>query len=191
MDAENLWHHYHCNRSNYGNQILGDKILVKSVLLFAFAFLIVSEFVPAVLADPTIVQVTIDPAKPLPISTITFNATILSNETIDEVRLLVQECQADLCFVYGFNISMEKTANDTYQAQCTLIQEEATQIKYHLNIACNETWYTSNIIFMPLASDAKKNTSQNPPDSVSTPDFEIILVVCAIALVFLWKRKRI
>lgn len=86
---------------------------------------------------------------------------------------------------------MEKITNDTYQAQCALLQEEATQIKYHLQIACNETWYTSNTTFMPLASDAKKNTSQDPHDPVSTPGFEIILVVCAIALVFLWKPKRI
>jgi hypothetical protein len=144
-----------------------------------------------VLADPTVVRVTIDPAKPLPLSTITINTTILSNETIDEVRLIVQECREDVCFVNGFNISMEKTANDTYQGQCTLIEEEATQIKYYLRVACNETWYTSNITFIPLAVEAKNNTSQDPHDPPSTPGFELILVVCAIALVFLWKRKRI
>jgi hypothetical protein len=159
-------------------------------LLITVPFLIVSVFIPAVLADLTVVQVTIDPTKPLPLSTITFNATIRCNETIDEVRLLVQECREDLCFVHSFNISMEKSINDTYQAQCALLQEEATQIKYHLQIACNKTWYTTNTTFIPLVSETKKNTSQTPHDPVSTPGFEIILVVCAIALVFIKTRKR-
>jgi len=151
---------------------------------------LISIFSSKVLANPTVEQVTIDPAKPQPLSTITFNATILSNENISEVWLLVQECRADLCFVHSFNISMEKSINDTYQAQCALLQEEATQIKYHLQIACNKTWYITNTTFISLASETKKNTSQNPHDPVSTPGFEIILVVCAIALVFLKTRKR-
>jgi hypothetical protein len=144
--------------------------------------------IPAVLADPTAIWITIDPAKPLPLSTVTFNATILSNETIDEVRLLVQECRADLCFVHDFNISMEKTANNTYQGQCTLIKEEATQIKYHLKIAYNETWYTSNTTFIPLVSDAKKNTSEDPHDQVSTPGFETSVVIVSIAFILIFNH---
>jgi hypothetical protein len=58
-------------------------------------------------------------------------------------------------------------------------------------IACNETWFTSNITSIPLAVEVKNNTTQDPHDPPSIPGFEIILVVCAIALVFLWKRKRI
>jgi len=161
-------------------------------LLFAFVFLFVLTSVSTVLANPTIVRVTIAPTKPLPLSTITFNATILCNETIDEVRLLVQECRVDLCFVHDFNISMEKITNDTYQGQCTLIEEEATQIKYHLKIACNETWYTSNTTFIPLASDTKKNTSQDSHNPVSTPGFEPSVVIVSIAFILFfnhWIKK--
>ena len=160
-------------------------------MLFAFAFLIVSVFIPAVLADPTVVRVTIDPAKPLPLSTITFTAILTSNETLDEVWLLVQECRVDLCFAYGFNKSMEQITNDTYQAQCTLMQEEATQIKYQLKIAYNETWYTSNTTIIPLI-DTKKNTSQDPHDPMSTPGFETIVFIVSIAFIFIfnhWIRK--
>ena len=163
---------------------------VTRVLLIGFVFLLVSISMPEVLADPTVVQVSIDPAKPLPLSTITFNATILSNETID-VHLLVQECRADLCFIYGFNISMEKIANDTYQAQCTLIQEEATQIKYYMNIACNETWYITNTTFIPLAIEGKNNTTQDPHDPPSTPGFEMSLLVLSVVLILIlnqWRR---
>jgi hypothetical protein len=159
-------------------------------LLFAFAFLIVSVFIPAVLADPTVVRVTIDPAKPLPLSTITFTAILTSNETLDEVWLLVQECRVDLCFAYGFNKSMEQITNDTYQAQCTLMQEEATQIKYQLKIACNETWFTSNTTFVPLAVETKNNTSEAPHNQVSTPGFEIPLFVSSFILILVFNNWR-
>ena len=166
----------------------------KKLTLFSTAVMIffISIFSSKVLANPTVEQVTIDPAKPHPLSTITFNATIQSNESIDEVRLFVQECRVDLCFVYGFNLSMEKLTNDTYQAQCTLIQEEATQIKYHLRIACNKTWYTSNITFISLVIDAQANTSQESHDPVSTPGFEPSVVIVSIAFILFfnhWIKK--
>ncbi len=154
--------------------------------------MIVSVFIPTVLADPSIVRVTLDPVKPLPLSTITFTAILTSNGTIDEVRLLIQECRGDLCFVNGYNISMVLISNDTYQGQCTLLQEEATQIKYYLRIGYNETWYTSNITFMPLTTDTKKNASQDSHDQVSTPDFEMPLLILSIAMVLIsnhWWRK--
>jgi hypothetical protein len=97
-----------------------------------------------------------------------------------------------LCFVHGFNVSMEKITNDTYQGQCTLIEEEATQIKYHLNIAYNETWYTTNMSFMPLELDTKKNASQDPHDQVSIPGFETSVSIVSIAFILifnLWIRK--
>jgi hypothetical protein len=165
---------------------------ITSILLIAFIFMFVSTSASAVLADPITVQVTIDPAKPLPLSTVTFNATILSNETIDEVRLVVQECRVDLCFVGGFYVSMEKIANNTYQAQYKLTREEATQIKYYLNIAFNETWFTSNTTIIPLALDGKKNTTNDSHDPASTPDFESSAVIVSIAFILIfnhWIRK--
>jgi hypothetical protein len=165
----------------------------KSTLLFATVIILLfSIFSFKALANPIVEQVIIEPAKPHPRSTIIFNATILSNESIDEVRLFVQECRVDLCFAYGFNISMEKTINDTYQAQCTLIQKEATLIKYHLRIACNKTWYTSNITFIPLVIDAQENTSQDSHDPVSTPGFETSFVLVSIAFILFfnnWIKK--
>jgi len=141
-----------------------------------------------VLADPIIKQVTIDPAEPPPLSTITFNATLLSNEPIKETWLLIQECRNDMCFVHDFNISMMKTTNNTYQAQCTLIQEEATQFKYRLKIVTNKTLYISNTTIIPLIVAAKNNATQEP----STPGFEIPLLVLSIVLILVfdqWRRK--
>jgi len=145
-----------------------------------------------ILANPIVEQVTINPSEPLPLSTITFNVTILCNDTIDEVRLFVQECRVDLCFVHSFNISMEKITNDTYQGRCTLIEEEATQIKYHLKISCNKTEYITNTTLLPLAIDTKTNTTQNSQDPAPIPGFEIPLYVLSVALVLtynFWRRK--
>jgi hypothetical protein len=150
-----------------------------------------STSVPTVLADPIALQITIDPVKPLPLSTVTFNATILSNETIDEVRLVVQECRVDLCFVGGFYVSMEKIANDTYQAQYTLTRKEAIQIKYYLNIAFNETWFTSNTTIIPLASDGKKNTTNDSHDPASTPGFEFVLLFFSTGFLLMRRHYKL
>jgi hypothetical protein len=75
---------------------------------------------------------------------------------------------------------MKKIANDTYQEQCTLIEEEATQIKYRLKISYNETEYITSTTFIPLAVDANKNTTQDP--TTSTPGFETPLLVLSITL---------
>jgi hypothetical protein len=165
---------------------------ITRVLLFVFIFLVVSTSNSAIFAGPTVVRVTIDPAQPLPLSTLTFTAILSSNETIDDLRLIVQECREDLCFAHDFNVSMEKITNDTYKGRCTLIEEEATQIKYHLKIVCNETWYNSNITLLQLAADTKKNTSQDSHDPISTPGFEVTLIILSIvSLIFFnhWRRK--
>jgi hypothetical protein len=141
-------------------------------------------------ADPITVQVSIDPQQPLPCSTVTFNATILGNESIEEVRLLVQECRADMCYVLGSNVSMEKTTNDTYEARCTLTHSDASQMKYHLGIFSNGTWYASDITFVQLASNPSGKPSQGV-DSPSTPGFEFF--VCALAVILtgvLYSRRR-
>ncbi len=83
---------------------------------------------------------------------------------------------------------MEKITNVTYQGQCTLIEEEATQIKYRLKIFCNETWYITNATFITLAKDVKKNTTQDP--AVSTPDFETPLLFLSIALFIIFNCCR-
>ena len=151
---------------------------VTSILLIVLIFLFVSTSVPEVLADPTIEHVTIDPVEPLPLSTITFNATILDNETIDEVRLLIIECRDDLCFVDEFNISMEKTANDTYQAQFILIQEEATQIKYHFAIKSNKIWFYTELTLITLKTN------------YLAPGFELVLFFFSAGLLLMTRHYK-
>ena len=163
---------------------------MKSVLLFAFVILIVSACIPAALTDPTFEQVTIYPSEPLPLSTILFNATILSNESIDEVRLLAQECRDDLCFIDKWNESMDKTGG-IYQTTITLIHKEATQIKYHIAIKSNETWFNSEITFIRLKIDEQNHPTENSSGNNSTPGFELMLLFISVGLIVIMRRKSL
>jgi len=159
-------------------------------LFFAFAFLIVSTSASTVLADPTVVQVAIDPAKPLPLSTITFNATIRSNETIDEVWLLAQECRADLCFIDKWNESMSMI-NGAYQTTITLIHKEAAQIKYHFAIKNNGTWFNTETTVINLRIDENNNVPQNTSGNNATPGFELVLLFISAGLVLMRRQRKL
>jgi len=159
-------------------------------LLFAFAFLIVSTSASTVLADPTVVQVAIDPAEPLPLSTITFNATIRSNETIDEVWLLAQECRSDLCFIDKWNESMSMI-NGAYQTTITLIHKEAAQIKYHFAIKNNGTWFNTETTVINLRIDENNNVPQNTSGNNATPGFELVLLFISAGLVLMRRQRKL
>jgi len=164
---------------------------VTRVLLINFVFLIVLTSTSPFLANPTVIQITIDPAKPLPLSTITFNTTILANETIDKVQLLVQECRSDLCFFENFNISMEKTANKTYQAQCTLTQEKATQIKYYFAIKSNETLFYTEPTIVNLTTHENNNFPQNNSHNNLTSGFELLLLFFSIGFLMMIQHYKL
>ena len=164
---------------------------VTRVLLIDFVFLIVLTSTSSILANPIVIQTTIDPARPLPISTITFNTAILVNETIDEVQLLVQECRDGLCFIQDFNISMEKTANETYHAQCTLIQEEATQLKYRVAIKNNETWFYTEPTIVNLTTHENNNFPQNNSHNNLTSGFELLLLFFSIGFLMMIQHYKL
>jgi hypothetical protein len=159
-------------------------------LLFACAFLIVSVFIPAVLADPTVEQITIYPSEPLPLSTILFNATILSNESIDEVRLLAQECREDLCFIDKWNESMSMI-NGVYQTTITLIHKEATLIKYHIAIKSNETWFNTETTVINLRIDENHIVPQNTSGNNVTPGFELVLLFFSAGLLIIRRHMSL
>lgn len=152
--------------------------------------MIVSICIPAILANPTVEQVTICPSEPLPLSTILFNATILNNESIDEVRLLVQECREDLCFIDKWNESMSMN-NGVYQTTITLIHKEATQIKYRIAIKSNETWFNSETTFVDLRNDEKSNFPENNPSDNLTSGFEFMVLFFSVGFMMLIRRKSL
>ena len=146
-------------------------------------------------AVPTIEGVFVDPPQPSPLSAVKFIVGVNSNDSIDDVRLIVQEYRDDLCFASGFNISMNMTFSccmEYYEVKIKLIHENATQIKYHLEILNNETWYDFETKFVSLVvneNDSANSTVSNSNDR-SAPGFEVIIVISSIAIIIIFNMFR-
>jgi hypothetical protein len=95
----------------------------------------------------------------------------------------------DSPYIYdGFLIDNEN--DGTYDAFQSLVYEKRTDVKqdasgnYLIDTDGNGKWdYTYN----PASGESKTYASTN--DDRGTPGFELILIVCAIALVLFWKRR--
>ena len=167
--------------------------------MLLIAFLIFSLYIAIVgtigAGKPTIVEVTSEPDEPSALSTITFTAVITSEDDLEEVRLIVQECKESLCFTNGFNESMALVDTDTYETTITLTHNDATYIKYHIKTKSDGTWHKDDITEFDLeigtdnGNSNGNNNNENGNDK--TPGFEIISMMIAIAIGTLaFKRKR-
>jgi len=136
-------------------------------------------------ADPVVDDITLDPATPIPGSTVTFTAD-LSGGTFDGVFLIIQECQGeDLCFPRS-NYSMDEIETGKFQKSITLKKSEATYIQYFLEINEGGTWYSYD-------SDIEKTNLKTTEDEGddSSPGFELLVfIISLIILIFIIKRKR-
>jgi hypothetical protein len=141
-------------------------------------------------SEPNIIKISLDPVEPKPMSTINFTAIITSDDSIESMRIIVRECMSGLCSVFGYNESLNKTINNTYNGQVLLTRNDATQIKYHLEIYYNGTRYISNTTFYNLNTTGFNYIKEAIEKPESTPGFEIIPVVIAVVLVLFWKQKK-
>lgn len=147
-------------------------------------------------AEPMVEDVTIEPEEPTLLSTITFTATITSEDSLEDVRLIVKECSESVCFTPGFNISMDIIDTTTYQAQVTLTHEDAVKIQYYLKIESNGVWYEYDVYEVNLTTEPDDGTSNGDDanggtGTEETPGFELIpMVVSIFVVLFLYKRRR-
>ena len=150
-------------------------------------------------AQPTIEEITVSPDEPEPKSEVTFIATITSEESLDQVNIIVRECRKvegqELCFVDSFNESMSFFEN-TYRTVLTLKHDNATYIKYNLVIESNGTWYEYDPIKLdltvePTNGDGNGDGNNGNGDN-GTPGFEVIPFLIAVVIgVLLFRRKRL
>lgn len=160
-------------------------------LMFTVIFCLFNFIINSVSAsEPNIVEITIDPVDPKPMSKINFTAIIKSDGGIESVRIIVRECMKGLCSVFGYNESLNKINNDTYTGQVQLTRNDATQIKYHLEIYFNGTIYISNTSFYNLNTTGFNYTKKTNEKQESTPGFEIIQILITVVLVLFWKRMK-
>ena len=89
--------------------------------------------------DPIIVNITITPENPTPLSTITFTAEI-KGENISEVYMKVKEMDENICMP-TINVSMDKIDEEIYECNITLEYANATYIGYTPIVNCKGMWY--------------------------------------------------
>ena len=138
-------------------------------------------------AEPELKEIILNPETPAPKDAITFTATLESNEDIDEVKLILEECEEGLCYIDSFNVSMEKNNDGKYEVEITLKHQTAIEAKYRIKMKSGDVWHDSDL--MELALSAYQNNGQGPGND--SPGFGVVtlLVVLSIALL-LYKKKR-
>ena len=169
-----------------GRNIIRNILVISIIIVLGLHI----SAVNAIVTEPNVEKITLEPEEPTPLSTITFTATINSTEELDDVRLIVKECSEVLCFIDGFNVSMGATSDGDYRVQVTLKHDDTIEIKYHLEIDSNGIWYHSDVTVFNLTTDANNKTNGN--NTNSTPGFRSISFLITILIgLLLFRRERL
>jgi len=171
-----------------------NKIIVLSLILIAFLLTMIPQVTAA---DPEVSQILLDPEEPAPTETITFTATIESEDAPTSVYIVVQECKADICFKDGYNESLTLLDGNNYQGAVTLGRDDATYIKYHVEMLINGVWYKNDITELDLVVDnGNGDTNGDNGDTNggngnnNTPGFELIALLIAGGIVTIVLRRK-
>jgi len=160
-------------------------------ILISYFIMIIFSF-PCVGA-PVVEELYHNPFEPLPLSTVRFNAGIFNNSSdIEEVRLIVEECMNDLCYIDSNNISMNNTYTCClafFVADVDLTHENATQVKYHLEIKSNGVWYNykPDYISINISNDQKADDNLKN----ETPGFECVSILLSFLCILFLKRHSL
>ena len=137
--------------------------------------------------NPIFGSINVNPLEPTPLSEVNFIIGVNKNVTVDEVRLIAEECTGDMCFFKGFNVSMNYTYSCCwafYETQIKLLHEDATKIKYCVIVLSNGTWYNSIYSSTNLSIPFYNNSTINP-ESRSTSGFEFVLIFFSAGLLLI------
>ncbi|KYK30279.1 MAG: hypothetical protein AYK22_04030 [Thermoplasmatales archaeon SG8-52-3] len=143
-------------------------------------------------AEPVVEDVTIVPAQPKVLDTITVTATITSDEEIDEVTFRIKECDETLC------MQTESHEMDLVDGEYTVTDEltfeGATYFGYQFIITSNgnetETDFV-NVTLQPADNGGTNGGNGGNGDDGGLPGFELIpLFVATLIVIFYLRRKR-
>lgn len=167
-----------------------------SMLLAILTFICLAILPLSVAAEPTVTSVTLDPIDPNPLETIKFTAVIESDTELNEVRIIVAECTAGICYKDDFNVSMSLEEDATYIGDVTLVHDDTVYIKYHIEMFSDGMWYATeiteyNLTAKPNNGDNGDNGNTTNGDGNNTPGFELISVLLAgVIIALVVGRKR-
>jgi len=150
-----------------------------------------------VTADPTIDQITTDPASPTHQSTINITAKI-SGDGITSVKVTVSECN-DVDGICYFNTpyTMTKNGEGDWVAQATLKDTgKSNYIKYTFDVTDSERTHALSDSSWRV-DISTQNGGDNSQNNNKSPGFEIIILLVAVIIGILIvgilkiKRKRL
>ncbi len=144
-------------------------------------------------AEPVVEDVTIDPAEPKVLDTVTITATITSDDEIDEVTLRIKECDESMCMqTVSYQMDLD---NGNYTVTDDLTFAGATYFGYQFVITIDgnetETEFV-NVTLKPADNGGTNGGNGGNGDSDNgIPGFELIpLFVATLIIIFYLRRKR-
>jgi hypothetical protein len=178
-------------------EIQKNKIIFISIILTTLLFLAIPQVTAG---DSVVSQILLDPEEPAPTETITFVVTLESDASPTNVYIFVQECNSNICYKDGYNITLTLQGVDEYIGQVTLEKSDATYIKYQVAMQINGGWNTTDFIEHDLFIDNTNgdtngengdNGSTNGGNGDNTPGFELVSLLIAGGLIIIaFHRKR-
>lgn len=170
------------------------KFIKKTILIITVLLIGLFLSTANISAEP-VASISVVPEEPEPLDTLTFTATVTSDEDIDEINLIIKECKPTLC--YKRTIVPMTLNEDTYQAEFELEYSDATYISYHLEITSTSTTYETEEVNLTLKIDSSNENGNgddggNDEDNNNgSPGFEIFAFIVAVFIAFfLIRRKR-
>jgi hypothetical protein len=142
-------------------------------------------------SDPNIIEISLDPIEPKPMSAINFTAKIVSDDDIESVRIIVTECMEGMCSAFSYNKSLNKTINNSYEGQVLLTRNDAIQIKYRLEIYHNGKRYISNTSYYDLNTTGFNYTKKDKEKPESTPGFEFVLLLFSAGILLIIRYYKL
>ena len=148
-------------------------------------------FISIINAEPVVQNVFYNPNSPAPLSTINFSVSIVTDDKIDDVRLILQECMDDICFIDKYNISMNYSYSccmDFYESEFKQTQKNSSKVKYHVEILSNNTWYYYKNDYINLSRENDNGLKFDFNKSV--PGFELTALLIPMILLIVYFRKK-
>ena len=172
------------------------KTLKHAIVMILVAGLWLSSVGIGTADEPTFGEIDVSPENPEQLSDVTFTVDV-DGENITDVRINVEECIEGMCYPDYQNVSMENTANNTWEGTITLKHDDATYGTCWLVIKSNETWYDFketkkefDISASTENGDNGGNGGNGGDGADDTPGFELIILVISIVVALsLYKRK--
>ncbi len=144
------------------------------------------------ISDPVVSDITLDPQEPYALVMINFTATITSTDTVENVRIIVQECYEGLCYSDMINESMTTSDGNIYRGTVILIHSDATYIKYHVEYVLNGVFNATQITRLNLseAPNPDGDGGNGNGNHQKTPGFEMLSFLAVVGLGFLIVRRK-